>query len=88
MNVQLIPSSEPLLASMPSGREYHTQKPFTVPMLDVDVLARMRAPPDPSNAVFKGSEEDSGSDEEGSGTAPVGAFPGTRAEYSGSNAYF
>ncbi|KAJ9646512.1 hypothetical protein H2199_002561 [Coniosporium tulheliwenetii] len=88
MNVQLIPSSEPLLASMPSGREYHSQKPFTVPTLDADVVARMRAPPDPTDAAFKGGEEDSGSDEDEGGTAPVGAFPGTRAEYSGSNTYF
>ena len=74
---------------MPSGREYHTQKSFTVPMLDTDVFIRMRAPPDRSDPAYRASEEDSGSDDDDrrSTTEPVGAFPGTRAEYSSSSAY-
>jgi hypothetical protein len=71
IGMQVIPPSEPLLASMPSGREYHTTKMFVVPALDEDALVRMRAPPDPSEA-FEGDEDDSADDDER--TAP-GAFP-------------
>ncbi|KAF1359555.1 pH-response regulator protein-like protein palC [Lizonia empirigonia] len=71
VGVQLVPPSEPLLASMPSGREYHTTKMWIVPALDEDSLIRMRAPPDPSEA-FEGEEDDSA--DEDHRTAP-GAFP-------------
>lgn len=71
MGVQLVPPSEPLLASMPSGREYHTPKMWIVPALDEDSLIRMRAPPDPSEA-FEGDEDDSADEDQR--TAP-GAFP-------------
>ncbi|KAF2467541.1 pH-response regulator protein-like protein palC [Lindgomyces ingoldianus] len=87
MGVQLIPPSEPLLAGMPSGREYHAAKLFVTPALDEDSIVRMRAPPDPGDAAFKGDEEDSG-DEEERGIAPVGAFPGTKAEYPGGSGYY
>ncbi|KAK4636101.1 pH-response regulator protein palC [Fulvia fulva] len=92
INVQLVPPFEPLLANMPSGREYHTPQPYVPPTLDQDVFVRMRAPPEPEEAVFRGEEEDSG-DEEGYGgvVEPVGAFPGTGEEYgrSGtSNSYY
>jgi hypothetical protein len=71
VGMQLIPPSEPLLASMPSGREYHTTKMFVVPALDEDALVRMRAPPDPSEA-FEGDEDDSADEDE---RAAPGAFP-------------
>ncbi|KAH7399382.1 pH-response regulator protein-like protein palC [Pyrenochaeta sp. MPI-SDFR-AT-0127] len=74
VGVQLIPPSEPLLASMPSGRDPHTPKMFIIPALDEDSLVRMRAPPDPSEA-FKGEEDDSADEDERS--PPAGAFPGT-----------
>lgn len=83
-----MPPSEPLLASMPSGREYHTPKPFVIPALDEDAIIRMRAPPDPGDAAFEGEEEDSDDEEERDNTnAPVGAFPGAKAEYGGSSYY-
>lgn len=48
----------------------------------------MRAPPDPGDAAFEGDEDDSADEEERQqASAPVGAFPGTRAEYSGSSYY-
>jgi len=87
INVQAVPPFEPLLASMPSGREYHSPKPYTAPSLDSDVLTRMRAPPDPNEAAFTGNEDDSG-DEAGSRVDPVGAFPGTSGQYEASNAYY
>ncbi|KAF2750767.1 pH-response regulator protein-like protein palC [Sporormia fimetaria CBS 119925] len=72
---QLVPPSEPLIASMPSGREYHVPKMFITPALDEDAIIRMRAPPDPSDAAFGGEEDDS-DDEERTANAP-GAFPGS-----------
>ncbi len=75
VGVQLVPPSEPLLASMPSGREYHTARMWVVPALDEDSLVRMRAPPDHSEA-FEGEEEDSADEDQR--TAP-GAFPAQSA---------
>jgi hypothetical protein len=86
VGVQLIPPSEPLLANMPSGREYHSPKMFVTPALDEDAIIRMRAPPDPGDTAFKGEEDDSAdedSHDRHEASAPVGAFPGTKADYSG-----
>ncbi|THX25714.1 pH-response regulator protein palC [Aureobasidium pullulans] len=88
INVQAIPPSEPLMATMPSGREYHTQKPYMPPQLDVSLLARLRAPVDPQQRAFGGDEDDSG--DEGAAREPVvvpGAFPGA-ATAGGGNAYY
>ena len=73
-------------ANMPSGREYHTPKPFQVPTLDEDVIAQMRAPPDPNDLAYQNVEDDS--DAEESQSDPVGAFPGTRDQYSGSTSSY
>lgn len=76
------------MATMPSGREYHTPKPYTPPQLDVSLLARLRAPVDPQQRAFGGNEDDS--EDEGQGREPVavpGAFPGAAAAGSG-NAYY
>ena len=86
VNVQLIPPFEPLFANMPSGREYHSPKPYQVPSLDEQTLARMRAPPEPNDDTFRGLEDDSG-DEEDAGT-PVGAFPGTKNNYANNSVYY
>lgn len=72
---------------MPSGREYHTPKPYTPPTLDSGTLSRMRAPPDPNQPAFTGHEADSDDEAAGSGT-PVGAFPGTAQEYGADRQYF
>lgn len=94
INVQLVPEFEPLLANMPTGREYHLPQPYTPPSLDLETLVHMRAPPDPvDEATLRGEEDDSGG-EDGygdRGTEPVGAFPGTGGEYSRagtSNSYY
>jgi hypothetical protein len=93
VNVQLVPDFEPLLAQMPSGREYHTPEPWSPPTLDAGTLVQMRAPPEPEDRAFKGDEDDSG-DEDGFGGGtgePVGAFPGTAADYGRSktsNSYY
>jgi hypothetical protein len=81
----LIPPSEPLLASMPSGREYHTTKMFVIPALDEVALIRMRAPPDPSD-TFEGDEDDSADEDVRS--PPAGAFPGTKSDYATGSSYY
>jgi hypothetical protein len=70
---------------MPSGREYHSTKMFIIPALDEDALIRMRAPPDPSD-TFKGDEDDSADEDENS--APAGAFPGTKSDYTAGTSYY
>ncbi|CAK4032572.1 Hypothetical predicted protein [Lecanosticta acicola] len=93
INIQNIPPFEPLLASMPSGREYHTPQTYTPPTLAPDVFASMRAPPEPEEAAFRGNEEDSGGEDAygGSSEPVVGAFPGSGQEYgrsATSNSYY
>ncbi|CAO2656810.1 Nn.00g056130.m01.CDS01 [Neocucurbitaria sp. VM-36] len=85
VGVQLVPPSEPLLASMPSGRDPHNPKMFVIPALDEDSLIRMRAPLDPSEA-FKGEEDDSADEDDRE--PPAGAFPGTKADYAPSTSYY
>ncbi|KAK5126973.1 hypothetical protein LTR85_008331 [Meristemomyces frigidus] len=94
VNVQIVPPSEPLLAAMPSGREYHSPQPYSPLSLHAETLARMRAPPDPvDEAALRGLEEDSGGEEgyRARSSEPVGAFPGTGGEYARSgtsNSYY
>ncbi|OJD33845.1 ph-response regulator protein palc [Diplodia corticola] len=88
VGVQTIPPIEPLLASMPSGREYHSPKAYKLPQLDESTIARMRAPPNPSE-VTSGGVDDSSSDDDreesrrraAGGGNPIGAFPGTSGDY-------
>ncbi|KAK4560693.1 hypothetical protein LTR86_005271 [Recurvomyces mirabilis] len=95
INVQLVPPFEPLLASLPSGREYHSPQPFQPPVLGSDTLAQMRAPPDPGEAAFGGNEEDSGGEEDygrrTAASATPGAFPNVGGDYARvgtSNSYY
>ena len=81
VDVQTVPPFEPLLASMPSGREYHAPQPYQVPVLEWATISKMRAPPDPIDHAFRGEEEDSGGEEVYGRSDPVGAFPGTATEY-------
>jgi hypothetical protein len=81
MNVQTVPPFEPLIANMPSGREYHTPQVYQPPTMDSSTLAQMRAPPDPAELAFRGDEEDSGGEDSHGRSEPVGAFPGTANEY-------
>jgi len=71
------------MAIMPSGREIHSLKQFAPLNLDSSVLERMRAPPDRADDYGGAS-----SDEESDRQEPVGAFPGTKKEYSGSSNYY
>lgn len=86
MNVQLVPPFEPLLATMPSGREFHTPQAYNPPVLDSEVLAQMRAPPEPDEKAFRGEEADSGDELVYGESEPVGAFPGTAGDYLGRSA--
>lgn len=76
VNVQIVPPFEPLLAAMPSGREYHTPKPYSPPIMDEIELGRMRAPID-QHAPYRGEEADSGDEGEAgvSRQSLPGAFP-------------
>lgn len=72
------------MATMPSGREIHSLKPFMPPDLDPSILERMRAPPDRADDYGGAS-----SDEESEREEPVGAFPGTKQDYgTGSSNYY
>lgn len=90
VGIQAIPPIEPLLASIPSGREYHTPKPYKLPTLDASIITRMRAPPDPSDPGFAGNEDDSADEDDrlAGGADPVGAFPGTSDDYAGDRNYY
>ncbi|KAL8644233.1 MAG: hypothetical protein Q9210_007356, partial [Variospora velana] len=85
INTQLIPPFEPLLASMPSGREIHSLKPYVPPELDAGALEKMRAPPDPDEARALIDDGDDSSDEDVPARSDLpGAFPGrstTGSEY-------
>ncbi|KAI4749639.1 pH-response regulator protein palC [Aureobasidium sp. EXF-12298] len=89
INTQIIPPSEPLMAAMPSGREYHSPKAFTPPTLDASLLARLRAPIDPQQHAFRGNEDDSGDEAMAREPAVVpGAFPGAAPGGNTGNAYY
>jgi hypothetical protein len=79
----VIPPFGPLLSTMPSGRECHSLQPFTTPVLEPSVLESMRAPPDREDDF----EDEHSSDEDGD-RSPVGAFPGTKEDYSSSSKYY
>lgn len=72
------------MGAMPSGREIHSLKQFAPPTLDPSILESIRAPPDRADEY--GSE--ASSDEEKLEGNPVGAFPGTKADYSSSSNYY
>jgi len=87
VNVQIVPDFEPLLAQIPTGRDCLTALTWAPERLDAGELAQLRAPVEKAEGAFGGEEEDSGSESGVGGyaspgaAAPVGAFPGTAAEY-------
>ncbi|KAL9062702.1 MAG: hypothetical protein Q9157_008699, partial [Trypethelium eluteriae] len=85
MTFQIVPPHEPLIASLPSGREYHSPKPFHPPSLDEATIAKMRAPPDPKEDHIEDENDDSDDEND---QDPVGAFPGTAKRYSGNATYY
>lgn len=84
MNTQHVPPSGPLISTMPSGREIHSLKPFSAPVLEPQIIENMRAPPDRNDDYGNGGS----SDEEGGTQKPVGAFPGTADDYAGNGRYY
>lgn len=84
INTQVIPPIGPLMATMPSGREVHSLKPFVPPTVESSVLENIRAPPGEADDYGK----DASSDDEEMARDPVGAFPGTKTDYSGSGSYY
>ncbi|KAI1105486.1 hypothetical protein F4804DRAFT_304065 [Jackrogersella minutella] len=79
MLTQAIPPPGTLLASLPSGRDMHTTKPYQPIELGRDILEAMRAPPDRTDDF--GDEPLSSDDERTVVETPVGAFPGTSDAY-------
>lgn len=75
---------------MPSGREYHQPKPYTAPCLGEDVLAQMRAPPEPTDLQIYGEEPDSGDESDGETLVgePPGTFPGGPSQYASNSSYY
>ncbi|MCJ1379741.1 hypothetical protein MMC17_002844 [Xylographa soralifera] len=73
---QRIPPSDPLRATLSSGRNIHTPKTYIPPSLDEDTLARMRAPPESGDetTTLVGDSDDSGYENPHGGAVP-GAFP-------------
>lgn len=88
INTQLIPPSDPLVASMPSGRDMYTAKPFIPPALDEDTLARMRAPPDREGITGDGDDRSSDEGERPRQSGLPGAFPGSSATPSNDHSYY
>ncbi|KAF1812362.1 pH-response regulator protein palC [Eremomyces bilateralis CBS 781.70] len=84
VNVQVIPPYDPLLSTIPSGREYHTPKPFKAPNPEEDIVFRMRAPPGHHDDTKQG-ESDSDDEEH---PAPPGAFLGSQATSTSANVYY
>ena len=78
MNTRAIPAVNTLLAKMPSGRDLHTIKPYVPPTLDQDILDAMRAPPERDDKV----DDDSSDEGDDHSPTPIGAYPGTTADYS------
>jgi hypothetical protein len=87
VNVQVVPDWKPLVAAMPSGRDALTPKAWVPEGLGEEEVERMRAPPEAGLGEDSGEssdEEDAGASSRAAGRErdPVGAFPGTRNEYS------
>ncbi|OTB05926.1 hypothetical protein M426DRAFT_319311 [Hypoxylon sp. CI-4A] len=80
MMTQIIPSPGTLLASLPSGRDMHTIKPYQPPELGRETLEAMRAPPDRADD-FGDDQLSSDDDRTVVETPTVGAYPGTPDEY-------
>lgn len=74
---------------MPSGRDIHSIKPYRPPILDVETLALMRAPPERDELQGLMGDIDSSDDEgERKSSAPPGAFPDASAATPNDNAYY
>ncbi|KAL8743267.1 MAG: hypothetical protein Q9190_004367 [Brigantiaea leucoxantha] len=88
MNTQLIPPFEPLLNSMPSGRDVHQTRAFNLPVLDADILERMRAPPEKDDVRISADEESSDDEPGTEGRNPPGTFPSLSTSSTHNSDYF
>ncbi|KAI4179996.1 MAG: hypothetical protein L6R41_007516 [Letrouitia leprolyta] len=89
INTQLVPPFAPLLAGMPSGREIHSSTIYVPPELDVDILEKMRAPPDPEEAkAFMAEDDDSSDDEAAVESGLPGAYLGKSPRDSTAREYY
>ncbi|KAL8945947.1 MAG: hypothetical protein Q9222_007591, partial [Ikaeria aurantiellina] len=90
INTQLVPPFEPLLASMPSGREIHSTTLYVPPQLDGNILEKMRAPPDPdeARAVMADDDEDSSDDDLSTENTVPGSFPSKSTGSAGASEYY
>lgn len=86
INSQIIPPWESLLATAPSGRNIHSSKLFVPPCLDVDVLERMRAPPDEDDTDL--ACDDESTEENDIRDNPPGIFAGGASTKSGEASYY
>ncbi|RYO77239.1 hypothetical protein DL762_009393 [Monosporascus cannonballus] len=84
MLTQTVPPPATLLSSLPSGREIHSIKSYQLPELSRQSLEAMRAPPDRSDDFGEGSLS-SDDDQKTAVDVPIGAFPGTQADYRSDN---
>lgn len=83
----MVPPSGPLVTNMPTGREIHSTQPYVPPNLDAEVVAQMRAPPDPDEGPDVG-ESGSSDEEDGKQQSTLpGAFPGSSNPASGESYY-
>jgi len=74
----VIPPADPLVATMPSGRDIHSTKLYVPPGLDEQTLARMRAPPDTERVRSSAFDhDDSDSDDDGTPQTKQSGLPGT-----------
>ena len=62
----------------------YSAKLFAPPTLDASMVENMRAPPDRADDFGSNGS----SDEEREEQDPVGAFPGTKGDYSSSGSYY
>lgn len=82
MNTKAIPSANSLKGQIPSGRDLVSVPEYSPPEVDRNVLETMRGPPDPNSHEEFIAEDMSSDDDMKSPEPPVGAFPGTSADYS------
>ena len=79
MNTQLIPATGPLLAQMPTGRDFYTIKPFLPLFLDEGSLDIMRMAPEKEDVLYGAASSD---EEPSSSFPPVGAYTSTSRDHS------
>ena len=70
---------------MPAGRDIHSTKLFTAPVLEDESLTRIRAPPDTDEMD---GDDDSGSDDDEAQDSVPGTFPWSSSTASTGTSYY